>query len=70
MIPPHPDPRRFTIYHLAQVLEWAMGNRGSKHGNPYAVPEIKAALQHIATLTGNNDYLDVNLQALIKELEK
>ena len=47
-----------TVYHLCEVLEWAKGNRGSKSGNPYLIPEIKNALKHLAELQGINDYLD------------
>lgn len=47
-----------TMTHLCEVLEWAKGNRGRKDINPYAVPEIKAALAHLADLQGIKDYLD------------
>ena len=47
-----------TIHHLCEVLEWAKGNRGSKSGNPYMIPEIKEALKHLAELQGIKDYLD------------
>lgn len=47
-----------TITVLKDVLEWAKGNRGSKEGNPYLIPEVKAALNHLAKLQGINDYLD------------
>jgi len=46
--------------HLANVLEWAVGNRGSKEGNPYSIPEIKAALKYLAKLEGITDWLDVD----------
>lgn len=35
---------------LMDLLEWAKGNRGSKSGNPYTIPEVKAALKHLASL--------------------
>jgi len=44
--------------HLCEVLEWAKGLRGSKSCNPYAVPEVKAALQFLAKLQGAGDWLD------------
>ena len=48
---------------LMDLLEWAKGNRGSKHVNPYLVPEVKAALIHLARRRGFEDpeknYLDV-----------
>lgn len=51
-----------TIKHLCEVLEWAKGMRGSKTGNPYLIPEVKAALKHLADLQGINDYLDANTE--------
>ena len=47
-----------TIFHLMELLEWAKGNRGSKENNPYSIPEIKAALKHLAELQGITNYLD------------
>jgi hypothetical protein len=47
-----------AIAHLCNVLEWAKGNRGSKSGNPYLVPEIGAALKFLADLQGVDSYLD------------
>jgi len=44
--------------HLCEVLEWARGLRGSKHLNPYCVPEVKAALQFLATSQGVSDWRD------------
>lgn len=40
---------------LMDVLDWAIGNRGNKHGNPYMVPEIKFALTFLAQLQGRGD---------------
>ena len=47
-----------TIRVLCDLLEWAKGNRGSKNTSPYGVPEMAAALQHIADLQGRKNYLD------------
>jgi len=47
-----------AIFVLCNLLEWAKGNKGSKHINPYTVPEIKAALQYLAEIQGVKDYLD------------
>jgi len=47
-----------TITVLCDLLEWAKGNRGSKEGNPYLIPEVKAALQHLADLQDIKDYLN------------
>jgi hypothetical protein len=52
-----------TIKVLMDLLEWAKGNRGSKSGNPYGIPEVKAALQHLADLQGikttsNSEWMD------------
>lgn len=52
-----------AICELSNVLEWAKGNRGSRQGNPYTVPEIKEALKFLAKLDGV-DYLDVNTEKL------
>ena len=43
---------------LCNLLEWAKGNRGSKSGNPYLVPEVKSALQLLAKIQGIENYLD------------
>jgi len=48
-----------TISVLCDLLEWAKGNKGSKDINPYGVPEVKAALQHLADMQGIESYLDV-----------
>lgn len=53
-----------TQAHLAAVIEWAKGQRGSKQGNPYGVPEIKAALQHLAAIKGLKDWLDVDTASI------
>jgi hypothetical protein len=45
---------------LCDVLEWAKGHRGSKSGNPYAVPEIRAALVYLASKQGKKDWLDAD----------
>jgi len=55
---------------LADVLEWAKGNRGSKSGNPYGIPEIKAALQVLAKVQGNSSYLDVDTALLAESIVK
>jgi hypothetical protein len=47
-----------TIFHLCEVLQWAKGLRGSKNCNPYGVPEVEAALRHLADLQGIKDWLD------------
>jgi len=43
---------------LKDLLEWAKGYRGRKDINPYCVPEVKAALKHLAEIQGIKDYLD------------
>ena len=45
-----------TITVLCDLLEWAKGNRGCKEGNPYLIPEVKAALQHLADIQGIKTY--------------
>ena len=45
---------------LCNLLEWAIGNRGSKHMNPYGVPEVKAALKVLAKRQGRTDWMDAN----------
>ena len=49
-----------TEYALVNLLEWAKGNRGTKHGNPYGVLEVKLALITLAHLWDRDDYLDVD----------
>lgn len=51
---------RQTIKVLCDLLELIKGNRGTYEGNPYAIPEVKAALKHLAELQGigPNNYLD------------
>jgi len=51
-------PNKKTIKVLCDLLELVKGNRGSKEGNPYLIPEVKAALQHLADLQGIKDYLN------------
>lgn len=43
-----------TVYEdtLRGVMQWAIGNRGSKHTNPYLVPEVRAMLIEIAEHRG------------------
>lgn len=49
---------------LANVIEWAKGQRGTKHCNPYAVPEVKQALQFLGQVNGVSDYLNVDTERL------
>lgn len=51
-------PTSETVFHLCEVLQWAKGLRGPKQTNPYCVPEIQAALKHLADLQGIGDWLD------------
>ena len=53
-------PRRESelIAVLCDLLEWAKGNRGSKHNNPYSVPEVKAALKIISAIQGGRDWME------------
>uniref|UniRef100_A0A6H2A3A7 Uncharacterized protein n=1 Tax=viral metagenome TaxID=1070528 RepID=A0A6H2A3A7_9ZZZZ len=53
-----------TAAHLAAVLEWAKGNRGPKNTNPYAVPEIKAALEHLSEITTGGSWIAVDTAKL------
>ena len=46
---------------LRELMQWAIGNRGSKHTNPYTVPEVRAMLIEIAEHRGRygaDSYLD------------
>ena len=52
---------------LAGLLEWAKGKRGSKHGNPYSVPEFKAALQLLAELDGVEEWQNVDTAKIAGE---
>jgi|WetSurSiteA1Bulk_404760.scaffolds.fasta_scaffold00038_72 hypothetical protein len=56
---------------MANLLEWAKGNRGPKDINPYMVPEVKQALELLSDLVGEDDvkgtwkdYLVVDTKAL------
>ena len=54
---------------LANLLEWAKGNRGSRCGNPYAVPEVRDALKTLGHITDDKftgDGLDVNTKELAR----
>ena len=33
---------------LNELIQWAAGNRGSKSGNPYLIPEVMAGMQTLA----------------------
>ena len=37
---------------LGNLIQWAVGNRGTKTGNPYGIPEIRAALETLAKARG------------------
>jgi hypothetical protein len=45
---------------IQHLLEWAKGNRGSKTGNPYCIPEVRHALKTLASIQGVKDYLDAD----------
>ena len=47
---------------LKNVLEWAKGNRGSKHGNPYCVPEVIEALKVLARIQGVSHWYDADTE--------
>lgn len=37
---------------LGNLIQWAIGNRGPKAGNPYGIPEIEAALKTLGKAQG------------------
>ncbi len=37
---------------LGNLIQWAIGNRGGKDGNPYCVPEVREALKTLAQAKG------------------
>lgn len=43
---------------LGNLVQWAVGNRGAKTGNPYSVPEIDRALMALRDIVGCADHLD------------
>lgn len=43
---------------LMDLLEWAKGNRGTKQGNPYSIPEVESGLKALAKLQGRTDWFD------------
>ena len=53
-------PNKKTIKVLCELLEHCAGNRGRRDINPYTVPEVVAALSHLAELQGIKSYLDAN----------
>ncbi len=57
-----------ALGHLCAVLEWAKGNRGSKHTNPYGVPEIEDALRFLAVLQDRRSWLDVDTNVYRQEV--
>jgi hypothetical protein len=57
-----------TLHHLIEVIELVKGNRGSKDGNPYMIPEVKAALKHLAEILNENSYLDIDTNPKYKEI--
>ena len=58
--------QKIAVEHLGAVLEWAKGNRGRKDVNPYGVPEVEAALRHLAHMQGREDWLDVDTKKLAR----
>ena len=50
---------------LKELMQWAIGNRGSKHTNPYTVPEVRNMLVEIAEHRGR-----FNANSWIDALEK
>jgi hypothetical protein len=46
---------------LYDLLEWAVGKRGSKSGNPYLVPEVEEAHRTLAVVIGETEenWIDV-----------
>lgn len=49
---------------LARLIEWAIGNRGSKNGNPYAIPEVEGAMAYLAKRQGHNSYLNAETKSV------
>jgi len=37
---------------LGNLIQWALGNRGRKDGNPYGIPEIEAGLKTLGKANG------------------
>jgi len=56
--------RDMLLFHLANVIEWGKGNRGSKNKNPYGVPEIENALKFIAGMRRSKEWLDVDTKLI------
>lgn len=59
-----------TMAHLANVLEWAKGQRGRTDVNPYGVPEIEGALRHMAQETETGGWLEVDTEAISKSQKR
>ncbi len=54
---------------LYELLQWCVGNRGSKSCNPYTVPQIKEALRAVALHRGFKDVEKNYYDALDKWIE-
>jgi len=54
--------KKVVVKALADVLDFTVGNRGSRYGNPYLVPEVIAALKVLADIKGIDEYLYVELE--------
>jgi hypothetical protein len=46
---------------LGNLLQWSVGNRGSKTGNPYSVPEVREALKALHYAKHGHDSDDTGL---------
>jgi len=57
---------------LANLLEWAKGERGSKDINPYCVPEVKEALKVLAEIyhLDPKDYLNVPTKEISEQYQR
>lgn len=60
----HPQAQDEALRVLANLVEWALGNRGSRDGNPYMQPPVQEAMKYLAKATGVKDHYDVDLKAL------
>lgn len=47
---------------LQDLLEYAVGNRGTREGNPYGHPEIRQAMKLLAKKQGIADWLSAVTQ--------
>jgi hypothetical protein len=56
------------VRNLANLLEWAKGNRGERDCNPYCVPEVIEALKCLRSVLGKEQsYQEIDTEFLSRK---